>query len=125
MYFSAFTHPLGPPFRIWQKAVERKFILVVSRTILREVAHVFRDVLHWQEADILAYLKLVVRVAEIINPTIRLNVVDEDPTDDRILECAVAGKADLVVSGDRHLRKLKSYRHIAIVQPRDLLRTLG
>jgi uncharacterized protein len=52
-------------------------------------------------------------------------VIGDDPDDDRILECALAGKADLVVSGDRHLRKLKSFRGIGIVHPSDFLRTLA
>jgi putative PIN family toxin of toxin-antitoxin system len=74
VYFSAFTHPLGPPFRIWQKAVNRNFVLLVSPAILHEVAHVLRDVLQWQEAEIVAQLKLVAKVAEIISPTIHLRV---------------------------------------------------
>ena len=125
VYFSAFTHPLGPPFRIWQRAINRSFILLVSPVILREVAHVLRDLLQWQEPDIAAHLKIVAKVAEIVSPKFSLQVIAEDPTDDRILECAVAGRADLIVSGDRHLRKLKSFRNIGIVQPSDFLRTLG
>jgi putative PIN family toxin of toxin-antitoxin system len=125
VYFSAFTHPLGPPFRIWKKAIEGGFILLVSPAILREVAHVMREVLEWQETDIVAHLKLIAKVAEIVSPQFNLQVIAEDPTDDRISECAVTGNADLIVSGDRHLRKLKSFRTIGIVQPSDLLRTLG
>ena len=125
VYFSAFTHRLGPPFRIWEKAVNHNFILLVSPAILREIAHVFRDVLQWRDTEIVAQLKIVAKVAEIVSPTIRLRVIAEDPTDDRILECAVAGTADLIVSGDRHLRKLKSFGNIGIVQPSDFLRTLG
>jgi len=45
--------------------------------------------------------------------------------DNRILECAVAGHASLIVSGDRHLRKLKSYKGIGIVTPTDFRRILG
>lgn len=125
VYFSAFTHPEGPPFRIWQKAVNRSYTLLASPSILREVAGVLREVVHWREIDIVAHLKLVAKVAEIISPAINLRVIADDPADDRILECAVAGKADLVVSGDRHLRKLKSFRGIGIVQPSDFLRTLA
>jgi putative PIN family toxin of toxin-antitoxin system len=125
VYFSAFTHPLGPPFRIWEQAVKGIFILLVSPAILREVARVLRDILQWREAEIVAHLKLVAKVAEIVSPTIALRVIAEDPTDDRILECALAGGAGLIVSGDRHLRKLKSFRNIGIVQPSDFLRTLG
>ena len=125
VYFSAFTHHQGPPFRIWQKAVNRSFILLVSPAILREIAGVLREDLQWQATDIVAHLKLVARIAEIINPKVSLQVIAEDPTDDRILECALAGGADLIVSGDHHLRKLKSFRNIGIVQPSDFLRTLG
>jgi uncharacterized protein len=125
VYFSAFTHPQGPPFRIWQKAADRSFTLLVSPAILREVAGVLREVVHWRGIDIVAHLKLVAKVAEIISPTISLQVIADDPDDDRILECALAGMADLVVSGDRHLRKLRSFRGIGIVQPSDFLRTLA
>jgi len=48
-----------------------------------------------------------------------------DPDDNRILECAVDGKADLIVSNDRHLLDLKEYARIPIVASVDLRRTLG
>jgi predicted nucleic acid-binding protein len=51
--------------------------------------------------------------------------VSEDEADNRILECAVAGEADLVVFGDQHLRRLKSFAGIGIVRPVDFHRTLG
>ena len=124
VYFSAFTHK-GPPFRIWQEAVNRSFIFLVSPAILREIAGVLREDLQWQATDIVAHLKLVARIAQIISPKVSLQVIAEDPADDRILECALAGGADLIVSGDRHLRKLRSFRGIGIVQPSDFLRTLG
>jgi uncharacterized protein len=107
------------------EAANRSFTLLVSPTILREVAGVLREVVHWRETDIVANLKLVAKVAEIVSPTISLRVIADDPDDDRILECALAGKADVIVSGDRHLRKLKSFGSIAIVQPSDFLRTLA
>jgi predicted nucleic acid-binding protein len=70
-------------------------------------------------------LKAIAKVGEIVTPRFTLDVIREDPADNRILECAVAGKADLIVSGDRHLLKLKSYEGISIVRPIDFLRTLG
>ena len=65
------------------------------------------------------------KIAEIVIPKISLQMISDDPDDDRILECAVAGRADLIVSGDRHLRKLRSFENVGIVAPRDFLRTLG
>ena len=52
---------------------------------------------------------------------IELSVIREDPDDDRYLECAVEGQAEYIVSGDRHLLALGSYRHISIVPPRAFL----
>ena len=60
-------------------------------------------------------------VAEIVEPEEVLDVIAEDPDDNRVLECAVKGRADLIVSGDRHLLKLGSYQGIAIVTVRQFM----
>jgi uncharacterized protein len=125
VYFSAFSHPKGVPFEIWEQALSRKFTLLVSPPILREIAEVLRLDLGWQESEIVAQLKLISRVAEIVVPRISLQVVKADPDDDKVLECGVEGRADLIVSGDRHLTSLKSFRGIGIVRPVDFQRSLG
>ena len=125
VYFSAFHNPQGVPFEIWRRAVRREYALLISPAILRELADVLRTDLRWPEADIVTQLKLLVRIATLVEPQIVLKVVTADPDDDRILECAVAGKADLIVSGDRHLTSIRKYRSIGIVRPVDFLRTLG
>jgi len=48
-------------------------------------------------------------------------VVTEDPTDNRILECAAAGKSEYLVTGDNHLLKLKQYGGTKIVNATDFL----
>jgi predicted nucleic acid-binding protein len=65
------------------------------------------------------------RTGKVVVPRIALDVIHDDPDDNRILECAVAGHADVIVSGDRHLLRLKSYEGIPIVRPVDFLRALG
>ncbi|MBI4909022.1 MAG: putative toxin-antitoxin system toxin component, PIN family [Acidobacteria bacterium] len=94
VYFSAFTHFKGVPFRIWQQAVARSFTLLISPAIMRELARVFRQTLEWQEDEIVAHLKLIAGIAKIISPSITLAVFSGTmDADNRILECAVAGKA--------------------------------
>lgn len=125
VYFSAFKGPHGAPFEIWRRALRREYALLVSPAIVRELAEVLRSGLRWPEAEIIAQLKLMVRVAEVVEPRITLQVVKADPDDDRIIECAVAGSADLIVSGDHHLTRLKSFEGIGIVRPAYFLKTLG
>jgi putative PIN family toxin of toxin-antitoxin system len=125
VYFSAFRQSQGVPFDIWQQALSRQFTLLVSPAILREIAAVLRLDLGLQESEIVTQLKLISRVAEIVVPKTSLQVVKADPDDDKFLECAVEGHADLIVSGDRHLTNLKSFRGIGIVRPIDFQRSLG
>ena len=125
VYISAFTHPRGQTALVWQAARDRRYQLLVSPALVREIAAVLRERFAWRGTEVADRVKLVVRVAEILTPTLALDVIEDDPPDNRVLECAVEGGADLIVSGDRHLRGLKQYQGIPIVRPTDFLRTLG
>jgi uncharacterized protein len=125
VYFSAFKGGRGVPFELWLRAVRREYDVLVSPAIIRELADALRTDLKRPEAEIIAQLKLMVRVAKIVEPKITLHVIKADPDDDRIVECAVAGNAHLIVSGDHHLTTLKEFEGIGIVRPADFLRTLG
>jgi uncharacterized protein len=127
VYISAFTRPEPElrPYQVWRRALARHYQLLISPAIVNELADVLRTDFHWDERRLRRRIRLVTRVGEIITPNITLHVIPEDPDDDRILECAVEGEANLIVSGDRHLRRLRVYQGIPIVQPTDFLRTLG
>lgn len=62
--------------------------------------------------------------AEFVVPDIDLQVVERDPDDDVFLEVAVSGDADYLVSGDKHLTDLESFREIPILTPREFLDSL-
>jgi uncharacterized protein len=125
VYISAFLYPQRAIFQIVQQAARRQYHLVISPAIIREVGRVMREDLGWEEDARIRHLKTIVKAAEIVIPRFTLDVIREDPPDNRILECAVEGRANLIVSGDRHLRRLKIYQGIPIVRPIDFLRTLG
>ena len=122
---SAFTHRRGISFQIWQKAIERRFELLLSPEIVTELAGVLRLKFSWGDERILPEVKFLVRTATLVVPKFTLQVIQADDDDNRILECAVAGNAGLIVSSDNHLRKLKSYQAIGIVTPLDFRRILG
>lgn len=69
-----------------------------------------------------AYARLRIKpMARTVNPTQTLDVVKEDPSDNRILECAVASGSDYLVTGDHHLLQLGSYSGIRIMNVSDFL----
>ena len=126
VYISIFTSPKGALGKIWEHGLKRTYTLLISPTIVAELANVLRDKFMWPEPEIRARVKRFARIADIIIPDIVPNVIENDPADNHILACAVSGKADVIVSGDkRHLLPLKEYEGIPIVRPADFLRMLG
>ena len=101
---------------------EERFELVVSEAALEEIGRI----LHYPRIQrqyrlpedaigrLLASLRLQ---ATIVYPAEELHVVERDPADNRYLECARAGDASIIVSGDRHLLELGSYEGIQILSP--------
>ena len=51
----------------------------------------------------------------------KITVIDDDPDDDKFIECAVASRAGFIVSGDKHLLNLKEYKGIKIMKAADFL----
>src|SRR5882724_10978606 len=122
VYISVFLYPQRPIFQILHLAGRGQYQLLTSPAIIQELGRVMREHFGVEEKERVRRLKQLAAIAEIIIPQITLDVIQEDPPDNRIVECAVAGRADLSVSGNRHHLRLKSYQGIPIVRPIDFLR---
>jgi putative PIN family toxin of toxin-antitoxin system len=121
VFISAFLIPGSQGERAFLLARRKRFFLYTSVAILTKIAQKFRTKFEQSEADIRAALKLMSRVARVLKPPVHLHVLADEP-DNRILECALAAQADLVISGDRHLRQLKRFQGIPIIRLVDFLR---
>jgi len=121
VYISAFVISASQGERALILARRRMFDLFTSVPILTETANKLRDKFGQTDEDIGAALRLISRIAVIVRPTQRLHVLKDDP-DNRILECAAEAAADVVVTGDRHILKLKTHGDAAILRLGDFLR---
>jgi hypothetical protein len=66
----------------------------------------------------------IINNAIIVVPKVKLNVVKDDPDDDKFVECACEGRVDFIVTGDNHLLKIKDYNGIKIITPKEFLKQL-
>ena len=123
IFISAFIFPGGKTQEAHLLSIRRKLILCTSPAIMTELAKTLRAKFGQDEDDIARALKQIARIAEIVKPTSRLKILDDDP-DNRVLECAEAAKADLIASNDKHLLRLKKLGDIPIVRATDLLHTI-
>ncbi len=65
----------------------------------------------------LEFVELLSEQGILVEPEERLHVVEEDESDNRYVECAAAGSAQYIVSGDEHLLRVGNYRGIEIITP--------
>ena len=100
----------------------RKFELVSSMEIIDELAKTLRNFkIQMPEDMIEEWRNLIIENSVIVKPTIKLNVVKDDPDDNKFLEAGATGKVDFIISQDKHLLKLKEYQGIKIVSPEEAL----
>ena len=87
---------------------------VTSTSILGELERVLLRKFGMPEEIVRAYVKEVIMISDLVFPRGELRVIERDPADDLILETAMLGRADIIVSGDDHLLRLGSYEGVMI-----------
>jgi putative PIN family toxin of toxin-antitoxin system len=106
----------GKPRKILEIAIRGDIRLCLSEPILEELRGVLqRSKFDYSPEMIQSILTELTGIADFVNPSETLNVILEDPEDNRILECAVEAKANYIISGDLHLLKLSRYRNIEVL----------
>lgn len=117
---SALAFPGGRGEEALRRIVDERDVLILSKPILDELLGVLARKFS-RDAEELAHTAVfLTALAVIAKPTRRLRVVADD-ADNRILECAVAGRADAIVTGDQALLGLREYREIRLLSLRDYL----
>jgi putative PIN family toxin of toxin-antitoxin system len=107
---------------LWKRG---KFTLIASDAILSEYIDVLsRSKLHLNAESVSIVITRVQRKADFVNPSETIDAVKDDSADNKFLEAALEGKADCVITGDRHLLKLKIFRGIPILTAEQFIHQL-
>ena len=118
---SALIFPGGPPELVYRLALEERVELITSRTLLAELGSVLQAKFGWEPARVEEAVGQLTRIAILVEPTRAVSEIVVDEADNRVLEAAEARGAQAIVSGDRHLLGLGSWRGVAVQTPADFL----
>ena len=119
----------GPPARLLKAWREHAYIIITSREILKEIERVLRyprikKKYRLKDEEIKSILALIEHEAVVLPEIPQIDVIKEDPDDNKILACALEVKANYIVSGDRHLLNLGRYKKTIILTARDFLKVI-
>jgi putative PIN family toxin of toxin-antitoxin system len=118
---SGLVYRRGNPFKLLRMAMSGEINMTVSQAIIDEMADVLARKFKMSEDFIAEAKAIVAEAARVVTPAVKLEVVKDDPDDDKILECAVSGGSDYIVTGDKDLLRLKQYDSIRILKVADFL----
>ena len=112
----------GPPSQILTAWRNHKLQIVLSKEILDEYQKVARELsAKFPSVDILPIIGMLSVLCELVDTrSVNINACD-DPDDNKFIECAVAGKCKLIVSGDKHLLKVSYYKGVTVLNPRSFV----
>jgi len=117
----------GSSARIFNLIEQGEIELVLSDEIIDEYANVMyydeiQDKIKKHNLELMIVIEDLVAFSTIVTPTRKINVVLEDPTDDKFIECAVEGESDYIITNDKHLLKIKEFEGIKIITPMAFLK---
>jgi putative PIN family toxin of toxin-antitoxin system len=114
----------GKPRKLVLKLLEEHTV-ILSRQMLAELADVLtRNKFAIKTSQVDRFLAILVRKSKIVTLSSRFKVISEDPDDDVVLNTAYAGKAEYIVTGDRHLLALKEFKRTKILKVTQILENL-
>lgn len=121
IYVSAFNFG-GLPEEVLRLAEAGAFILCISPFMANEIRRVLMQKFTWSSEDLADTLDPTLEFARTVRPRTSVAVV-QDPDDNRVLECALEAQAQVIVTGDGDLLRLKRFGDIEIMTPPAFLDT--
>jgi putative PIN family toxin of toxin-antitoxin system len=120
IFVSALAIPGGQAERAIDLVIDTRVNLCISKQIIHEVLGVLAQKFSKGPEELSRTAVFLSELGALIVPGEKLTVLDDEP-DNRILECAVTGHADVIVTGDRAMLTLKKYQEIRIISLRQFL----
>ena len=123
---SALGWKSGVPRIVFEECLQDHHTLLESSALLSELGDVLRrpKFSFLSDEEKLEFLGLLYGVSEIVGPKRTIHAFKADPMDNLVLECAVEGKADIIISGDSHLLKVGQFEGIKIMNASTFLKSL-
>ena len=96
--------------------------IFTTQDILDETVEVLERDFEYSKNEAKNIIEKILLFAKLIEPKQTVEVIKEDPEDNKVIECAIESSCDYIITYDWHLLKLKEYKGIKIIKPEEILK---
>ena len=97
--------------------IRQKVKIYSSTEIILEYQKVLKRDFDFSDQEVAEAVEKVLAVVTLVNPTMKVNVINADIDDNKIIECALESRSSFIITYDLHLLRLKGYKNIQIIKP--------
>lgn len=116
----------GAEAAVIEMVLESQLQLCLSTQILSEFYRVVKyPKFGFTDKEIDGFIGRLMPLAVFVKPVQEVHIISTDPDDNRIIKCAVGGKCNYIISGDKHLLQLGEYEGIKIMKAPDFLQLIS
>lgn len=118
---------ISPYHKVWTEFLEGRIEICVSNEILMEYEEIISQKTSSFFADIIIKALLNRRNLVRVSPTWRFRLISQDPDDNKFVDCAIAGQAEILVSNDKHFRVLNAidFPAVTLLRLQEFILTLS
>lgn len=110
----------GKPEEVYNLVLEKQILAFTSSILLAELTEVLTKKFNFEVVRIQQLEKIIKKYFKTVFPNLTLNIL-KDTDDNRVLEAAVEGKCQYIITGDKELLKLRVFKNIQIVSAEEFL----
>ena len=113
----------GASREIFQNCIKGNLKLFISAGIFDEIKRVLSyPKFKFNQDEIGEFLDQILEVGNFVETKVRVEIIQDDPSDNKFLECAATVNADYIISRDPHILKIKEFEGIKVISPEDFIK---
>ena len=101
--------PRSRYYAVWESLTDGRNTLCVSNEIITEYLEILQRLTDYDTAETIIKTIINSKFVELITPFYRFELIQQDPDDNKFVDCAITAGATYIVSNDRHFAELEKY----------------
>ncbi len=110
--------------KLLKKLILSEAELFITQDILDETLEVLERDFEYSKSETKNIVGKILLFAKLIESKQKINVIKDDPDDNKVIECAIESSSDYIITYDKHLLKIKEYNSIKILKPEEILKII-